>query len=171
MIRRRAPRNPGVKIVKKIFFIIAVLFCLVQAFLWEWGLLLSDSLYTEKGSLKYYLTFPSDLISEAPEILKFPNTETTYSYSVGDGNAPGYEGVHYQSSESKDNIESRFMEYLAPKGYTSISKEVDKGENGDWERIHLRFRDVDKPETQVVVSLFHVQEKDYVGVKFTAYHW
>lgn len=171
LIRRRTPRNPGVKIVKKIFLIIALLFCLVQAFQWEINFLFNEYVEVEKGSLKYYLTLPPRIVRNAPIISRLPDAKTGYSYSIGDGNAPGYEGVHYQSSESKENITTQLTKYLGEWDYAFFAEEVEKGDDGNWIRNHLRFRAPEKPETEVVVSLFQEAGKGPIGVKFTAYHW
>ncbi|WP_028313309.1 hypothetical protein [Desulfatibacillum aliphaticivorans] len=171
LIRRRAPRNPGVKIVKKIFFIIAVLFCLVQALQWEINLLSSDNLHTERRSLKYYLTFPSRIIRKAPVISKTPSTQTEYSYGTKGGHSRGYESIYYESSESKGNIQNQLSEYLGELGYAVISKEAEEGNGGEWESVRLIFTAPSKPETEVVASLFHKPAKGFVNVRITVYHW
>ncbi|PIE74429.1 MAG: hypothetical protein CSA18_05125 [Deltaproteobacteria bacterium] len=96
---------------KRILIAVILLVVAILFIIFELNFLFSESFYSKKGSLKYYLTFPPKLIRNAPIINN--NGDVDYSYSVGDGVSPQFFKLSYLSQSSSEDIAKIIESYLS----------------------------------------------------------
>lgn len=89
-------------------------------------IMFSESLYTGRGTLAYWLTIHSDVIEQFP--LTGLKGEVTYFYSCGDGGKPPANGLLFQSTSDRQTLIQTVDSYLAGCGYTKGGRRMEQGE-------------------------------------------
>lgn len=81
----------------------------------------AESLYTEKGTLAYWMVVRSNIIRGFPK----PGLigEERYYYSCGDGPKPAAEGVLFSTSNNRTQIYGEADRFLKEMGFSKVSSE------------------------------------------------
>jgi hypothetical protein len=101
--------------MRKVYFLLLV-GCLFFIFTgWIINLWFNESLYTTKGSFKYFLSVPPCII------MSFPNDghvgPVNYHYSAGDGPAPESYALSYDTTLNENVIRSKVVSFVLKNAY------------------------------------------------------
>ena len=110
---------------RKVFAVIVLVSLLFAFGVYAAALLLEEDLYSQKGTMAYYVTISSLAIKEFPLIGQIK--EELYYYSSGDGPKPSANGVSYLSNAPQEMLETELSNYLRGKGFV-----VDKSLSGGY---------------------------------------
>jgi hypothetical protein len=132
---------------------------LTLLFFYELNIIFDESLYTYRGSIKYYFSLPPKIIRNFPIIKE--RDKILYHYSAPDGAKPTIYMISYHSTASENMVVDLLEKHLNKSSYT-----LDRNKFSLCEIIALESR---KNQNTIDLYVCADEKDDLVEISLTLY--